>query len=111
VAGKFEIYQDAKGEYRFRLKAGNGETILSGEGYKSRASCDTGVASVQKNSSDGSRYERKESTNGKPYFLLKAANHQVIGQSAMYSSTDAMEKGIKSVMTNGATTEVDDQTA
>lgn len=35
--GKFEMYTDAAGEYRFRLKAGNGETILSSEGYSSKS--------------------------------------------------------------------------
>ena len=46
---KFEIYQDKKGEYRWRLKAGNGEIILVGEGYKAMASCKKGIASVKKN--------------------------------------------------------------
>lgn len=109
MAGKFECYTDKKGEFRYRLKAGNGEVILSGEGYKSRASCDNGIASVQKNSGDAARYERKQATNGKHYFVLKAANHQVIGQSGMYASDDAMETGIKSVMTNGSTTNIDNK--
>ncbi len=111
MAGKFEVYRDTKGEYRFRLKAANGETILSGEGYTNRAACDTGIASVQTNSQDESRFERKESSNGKPYFVLKAANHQVIGQSAMYSSEAARDNGIQSVIANGATDQIDDQTA
>jgi len=46
---KFEIYQDKKGEFRWRLKAGNGETILVSEGYKAMASCLKGIASVRKN--------------------------------------------------------------
>lgn len=110
MAGKFEIYTDKKGEFRYRLKAGNGEIILSGQGYKSSASCANGVASVQKNSGDEARYERKMSSSGKHYFVLKAANHQVIGQSGMYSSDDAMETGIASVKNNGSTTNIDDQT-
>ena len=48
MAGKFEIYEDKAGEYRFRLKAGNGEIILASEGYKQKASCENGVASVKK---------------------------------------------------------------
>jgi uncharacterized protein YegP (UPF0339 family) len=110
VAGKFEIYTDKKGEFRYRLKAGNGEIILSGQGYKSSSSCANGVASVQKNSGEESRYERKVSSSGKHYFVLKAGNHQVIGQSGMYSSADAMETGIASVKSNGSTTNVDNQT-
>jgi uncharacterized protein YegP (UPF0339 family) len=45
----FEIYKDKAGEYRFRLRAKNGETILASEGYKSKASCLNGVESVRKN--------------------------------------------------------------
>jgi uncharacterized protein YegP (UPF0339 family) len=49
MAGKFEVFKDAKGEFRFRLKAGNGEIIASGEGYKTKASALNGIESVQKN--------------------------------------------------------------
>ena len=46
---KFEMYQDKAGEYRFRLKAKNGEVIATSEGYKTKASCENGIASVKKN--------------------------------------------------------------
>ena len=46
---KFEVYQDKAGEYRFRLKAKNGENIGKSEGYKAKASCMNGIASVGKN--------------------------------------------------------------
>ena len=46
---KFEIYLDKAGEYRFRLKATNGQIIATGEGYKTLASCENGVESVKKN--------------------------------------------------------------
>ena len=46
---KFELYQDKAGEYRFRLKAKNGEVIATSEGYKTKASCENGIASVKKN--------------------------------------------------------------
>lgn len=49
MTGKFEVYQDRAGKFRFRLKAGNGQTIATGEAYESKASCLKGVASVQKN--------------------------------------------------------------
>ncbi len=47
---KFEIYTDKAGEFRFRLKARNGEIILASEGYKAKASCENGIESVRKNS-------------------------------------------------------------
>jgi len=48
-AGKFEIYTDKGGKFRFRLKAGNGEVIAVGEAYESKAGAKNGVASVQQN--------------------------------------------------------------
>ena len=48
--GKFEVYKDKAGEYRFRLKAPNGEIIAaSSEGYKAKKSCMNGIQSVKKN--------------------------------------------------------------
>jgi uncharacterized protein YegP (UPF0339 family) len=47
--GKFEIYKDRSGEFRFRLKAANGQTIAIGQGYSSKASCMKGIASIRKN--------------------------------------------------------------
>ena len=47
--GKFEIYKDNAGKYRFRLKAGNGEIIAVGEGYESKQGCENGIASVRRN--------------------------------------------------------------
>ena len=49
---KFELYQDKAGEFRFRLKATNGQVIAVSEGYTTKANCENGVASVQKNAVD-----------------------------------------------------------
>lgn len=46
---KFEVYTDKAGEFRFRLKARNGEIIAASEGYTGKPSCLKGIASVQKN--------------------------------------------------------------
>ncbi|MEM6313330.1 MAG: YegP family protein [Planctomycetota bacterium] len=47
---KFEVYQDKKGEFRWRLKASNGQNIANGgEGYKAKADCMNGIESVKKN--------------------------------------------------------------
>jgi len=111
MAGKFEVYKDKKGEFRFRLKAGNGEIILASEGYKDRAGALNGVESVKKNSDLLARFEKKTSAAGKAYFVLKAANHQVIGSSEQYSSEEARDNGIKSVMHTAPLAAIDDQTA
>ena len=49
---KFEIYTDKAGEFRFRLKATNGQIIAVSEGYKAMASCQNGIESVKKNAVD-----------------------------------------------------------
>ena len=52
MAGKFEIYTDKAGEFRFRLKASNGQAILASEGYKDKSGCMNGIESVKKNAPD-----------------------------------------------------------
>ncbi len=54
---KFEVYLDKGGEYRFRLKARNGEIIAVSEGYKAKASCLNGIESVKKNAPDAATEE------------------------------------------------------
>lgn len=58
MAGWYELSQANDGQYRFVLKAGNGEIILTSELYKAKASAENGIASVQKNSPDDARYDR-----------------------------------------------------
>jgi hypothetical protein len=49
MAAEFEIFKDKSGEFRFRLKAANGEVIASSEGYNSKAAAQNGIKSVQTN--------------------------------------------------------------
>ncbi|MEN9906964.1 MAG: hypothetical protein RLZZ540_105 [Bacteroidota bacterium] len=109
--GKFVITKRVNGEFQFNLKAGNGQTILASEGYTTKAACDNGIESVRKNSQEDGRYERKESSNGKYYFNLKATNGQIIGSSEMYESVASRENGIESVKKNAPDGVVDDQTS
>ncbi|NKI35626.1 YegP family protein [Wenzhouxiangella sp. XN79A] len=111
MAGKFEIYKDKAGEYRFRLKAGNGQNILGSEGYAKKASCMNGVESVKKNAQNEARFECHKTPTGKWTFKLKATNGQVIGTSQTYSSESGCKNGMKSVATQSANATVDDQTA
>lgn len=100
MAGKFECYKDKAGEYRFRLKAGNGENILSSEGYTSKASCDNGIASVKKNCLDEKCFDKKQTDSGKYRFNLKSTNGQVIGTSQSYDSESGCNNGMASVTRN-----------
>lgn len=103
--GKFTIYESGN-ESRYRLKANNGETIISGEGYSSKQGCQKGIASVKKNATDENRYEMKDSKDGKYYFNLKAANGEVIGVSETYNSAGARKTGMQSVMNNAPDAEI-----
>ena len=110
MAGYFDLKTAKDGQTYWNLKAGNHETILTSEMYTTRAAAENGIASVQNNCTNPDRYETKTQTNGKPYFVLKAGNGQVIGKSEAYESTAACENGIKSVTTNGTTTTIKDNT-
>jgi len=100
MAGKFEIYTDKAGEFRFRLKASNGQTILASEGYKTKSGCNNGIESVKKNASNDSNYERKVTSSGKFMFNLKAANSQIVGTSELYETVASRDNGIESVKSN-----------
>ena len=103
---KFEIYTDKSGEFRFRLKASNGQAILASEGYSAKAGCKNGIESVRKNSQNDSLFDRLTAKNGKSHFTLKSTNGQVIGTSQMYSSESGMENGITSVKNNAPGAEI-----
>jgi len=105
--GKYTTKTGTNGEYYFNLVAGNGQVILSSQGYTTTSARDNGIASVQENGPKDERYERNTSTNDKFYFNLKASNGQVIGKSQMYENAAGCEKGIESVKTNAPSTTVE----
>lgn len=108
MAGKFEIKKSTNGKFHFNLKAGNGQIILSSEMYETRGACENGIESVRNNAADARRFEKRTSTKGDPYFILKAGNGQEIGRSEMYSSDAACDNGIESVQKNAPDAEVVD---
>jgi uncharacterized protein len=110
MAGKFVLKTAKNGKFYFNLNAGNGETILTSEMYVAKASALKGIDSVKTNSPLDGRYVKLTSKSGKPYFNLKAANGQVIGNGEQYSSESARDAGIESVKRNGPSATTDDQT-
>ncbi|MCB1847969.1 MAG: YegP family protein [Halieaceae bacterium] len=106
----YELKRAKNGEFFFNLLAANGQNILKSEMYSSKSSAMNGIASVQTNCGDEGQYECKTSGNGKTYFVLKAKNHQVIGQSQMYESESGCSNGMASVKTNGSTSDIRDLT-
>ncbi|TNE34135.1 MAG: DUF1508 domain-containing protein [Alphaproteobacteria bacterium] len=110
MAGKFELYKDNAGEFRFRLKAGNGENVGASEGYKAKASAANGIESVKKNAPDSNRYSLFEGKNGKWYFNLKAGNGETILTSQGYGSEQGAKAGTEAVARAADGAETDDQT-
>lgn len=111
MAGRFVISKRSNGDFQFNLKAGNGQVILTSQGYADKGGCRNGIESVKKNSPDDGRYERKAASNGKPFFNLLAGNGQVVGTSELYESEAGRENGIASVKTNAPDATVVDETA
>ena len=109
MSGKFELFKDKAGEFRFHLKAGNGEIVVSSEGYKARTGAQNGIDSVIKNAPLDERYGVFEGKDGKWYFHLKAANHEIILASQGYADKSGATAGTNAVKRacDGAT--MDDQ--
>ena len=110
MAGKFEVKTAKSGQTHFNLLAGNGQIILQSEMYESKSSAISGIESIKKNAANADRFERLVSKSGKPYFVIKAGNHQVIGQSQQYESEAGRDNGIESVMKNAPGADVVDLT-
>lgn len=107
---KFQVFKsNANAEYYYQLKATNGETILNGEGYKTKQSCLDGIASVKVNAPFDSRYERRDGTYSYS-FNLKAANGEIIGRSESYTSATARENGIAAVKEDAPGAPIEDLT-
>ena len=122
MAGKYQLYKDKAGKYRFRLVAENGRTIASGEAYERRASCINGIESVKKNSGSSiedttidspkipfPKYQILLDKAGEYRFNLNASNGEVIASSEGYSSKDGCLNGINSLR-RIANSEIEDQT-
>jgi uncharacterized protein YegP (UPF0339 family) len=108
MAGKYGLTKNSDGRFLFNLEAENGEKILTSGSYEAKASAHEGIESVRRNVSDDAQFDRRTSKDDKPYFVLKAANGEIIGTSEQYSSAAAMESGVESVKANALTTAVDD---
>ena len=105
LKGRFETFKGRDGRHYFHLRAGNGERVLSSQGYSSAAAAAKGVASVQSNGADESSYLKREASDGSPYFVVVAKNGEIIGVSQMYDNAsnanraqDTVAKVVKSTV-------------
>ena len=108
MKGYYELKKSVDGRFQFTLHAGNHEVILSSQLYAEKSGAENGIASVRENGPHESRYERKLSAKGEPYFSLKAGNGQLIGTSEMYGSEASRDNGIRSVVANSPSLTVKD---
>jgi hypothetical protein len=93
----FLLRKSSDGQFYFTLTADNNEPILTSETYRAKSSAEQGIDAVRVAAPLEARVQRKTSADGKPYFVLVAANGEPIGKSETYSSASAMEKGIEAV--------------
>jgi uncharacterized protein YegP (UPF0339 family) len=105
---KFEIFKSsADSKFYFRLRSANNEIILASQGYGSKQSCETGIASVKMNALHDVRYIRNQ--NGSSYtFNLTAANGEIIGRSESYTTAQSRENGIAAVKRDAPVAGVED---
>ncbi len=102
----YEINPTTNGKFMFNLKAENNQVILTSQVYEQKQSALAGIASVQANGGDAKNFEHLVSVAGEPYFVLKAQNGEIIGNSQMYSSRAAADVGVASVQANSGSTEI-----
>ena len=111
MPAKFELKLSSNGKHYFNLQAADGKVLLTSEMYESRTAALNGVESVKKNAANPARYQRAEGSGGKPYFSLKAGNHQVIGTSPMYTDAAARDAAIAAAIAGGASAPLVDLSA
>ena len=71
MAGKFELFKDKAGKFRFRLQASNGQIIAVGEAYETKAAAKGGIESVKKNAADAPSSTRRPSSSGSLHLSLR----------------------------------------
>ena len=108
---KFEVYQDSAKEFRWRLKAGNGETLATaGQGYKAKADCVKGVERL-KSEADKLMFEVYEDNAKDSRWRAKVANGQVVATSSQgYKSKADCQKAVDLIKKGAAKAEVEDKT-
>jgi len=107
---KFEVYQDAAQDFRWRLKAGNGQILATaGQGYKAKADCLKGVERI-KSEAGKLAFEVYEDNSQESRWRGKAANGQVVATSSHgYKAKADCEKAIELIKKGAAKAEVEDK--
>jgi uncharacterized protein YegP (UPF0339 family) len=104
MSSYFQLSARPDGQFMFHLKTGNHEVLLRSQPYRSRQAARGGIESVRRNARLASRFVRMIEDESACYFVVLSDIGQIVGTSETYSSRTALEAGVKSVMTHGATT-------
>ncbi len=117
---KFQVYKDASGEFRFRLRAGNNQIVAVGEAYEQRAGCLNGIKSIQRNCKaavedltmnernvPNPKFQIYQNAKGEYRFRLRAANGEIIAEGEGYDSKEGCLHGIE-VVRESCDAEVED---
>jgi len=97
---------EAKEPFTFIYVNAEGKTIVKSENYAQKASAKNGIESVRKNCQEDSRYELKESSNGKPFFNIKSTNGQIVGTSALFADEIERSAAIAELKADSSNAEV-----
>ena len=100
MIGKFDLNSSPGGEFYYNLKANYRRIILTSHHYPWKAEAEADIALVRQQVSNDANFQRKRSKNDEPYFVLVASDGRSLGKSDMYSTSSAMEVGIKAVKAN-----------
>lgn len=109
---KFELYKDAAGEFRWRLKAGNGAVLATpGQGYKAKADAKAGIDRIKDVANGKLAFEVYEDAKAEHRWRLKAANGQVVASSGEgYKAKADAEKAVDLIKAGAKDAAVEDQT-
>ncbi|HVH40757.1 MAG TPA: DUF1508 domain-containing protein, partial [Labilithrix sp.] len=91
---RFELFTGEDGKAYFRLRAGNGEILLGSQGYTAKSSAKGGIASVQANGKDASRFEVFEAWDGGWGVRLVAANGEIVARGETYASKSSATRAV-----------------
>jgi uncharacterized protein YegP (UPF0339 family) len=90
---RVETFEGDDGKQYFHIVAKNGQVVLQSEGYESLAAAKNGARSAMENAQLAGAFELRDAKDGETYFVLKAANHEIVGTSEMYTTRGNAQKG------------------
>lgn len=109
--GRFRVFRDRKGGYRFNLIAPNNEIIAVSESYGSKRGCMNGIKAVQRLAEGGKgKFNVSQDRRGEYRFNLVAANNEIIARSEGYTAKSSCMNGVESVKRSAVNAVIQDDT-